>query len=334
MGFFSKKKGDVKDKPEPVSSSIYEWNRNEDNKIPRILPDTLMQRLSVSQNSDKDMVVPQKIFTDDIKAILKMRSQVKDEYKKIPQDIHYESKNKGPDRHEIENVIMLKEAQMRKEEEVPIAAPEEDKKTKEEKKSEPKDAIQKEAHRSFFAELEKLFGHKHGVRHIISQDMMARMKEYHDAIGNGDSFFMHEMDIEKEIEQSLSSLKNMELDWLMSKKEVSSAEKTLFAKEEELEKKLDEFKSLLMLADRFRNFNVISPDGNSFLLSNGIRLHSIQHLINELPQMSDDVFYHHVNSERNDFALWIRDVFKLEDLALVINSAKTRQEILEMLKKY
>jgi len=31
--------------------------------------------------------------------------------------------------------------------------------------------------------------------------------------------------------------------------------------------------------------------------------------------MSDDVFYHHANQERNDFSNWARDVLQEQDLA-------------------
>ena len=196
-----------------------EWNQDENNKIPRVLPSTLMQRLSIAQNAKQDIIVPQKIFTDDIKTILRTKSQVRDEYKKIPDDIHYESKYKPIDKHELEKVIMLREAQRVQEvsEAVPVKEPVHaenpeklpEKHEKEEVKEVQKvpDKVQRiHHHSSFFAELEKFFSHRHGVKHVLSQNMMAKMKEYHDAIGRGEAFFMHEMDIEREIESSLSEL--------------------------------------------------------------------------------------------------------------------------------
>jgi hypothetical protein len=345
MRLFFKKKEENKNSSDNISNSIADWNSNEENKIPKLLPDTLMQRLSVSQNSKEEVIVPQKIFTDDIKTILKTRYQVKDEHKKIPEDIHRETKYKNPEKHEMEKVILLKDTKTKEiQEEQPLQVSPSVQETQSiqlaqvdilpEKTQKVQDKIPKEHHHSFFEELEKLFEHKHGIKHALSQDMMVRMKEYHETLGKGESFFMHEMDIEKEIENSLASLKDIESEWLLTKRGVASAERILFAKEEELERKLGEFKNLLISADRFKNFNALSPEGNAFLLSNGVRLYSIQHLINELPNMSDDVFYMHVTSEKNDFSSWIKDVFKLDDLALRLLSVRTKQEILEILKKY
>jgi hypothetical protein len=329
MGLFSKKNKNVEQKS-VESETIYDWNSNESNKIPKILPNTLMQRLAMQQNREENLIVPQKIFTDDIKAILKMRASV-DEHKKFPEDMHNELKHKI-EKQETEKVIVLKEPKA--EQTIEMSAPPKEILKDLDKIEETKSEHKESNYHSFFAQLAHLFSHKHGMKHAISQDMMQKLKEYHDSIGKGDSFFMHEVDIEREIERSLDSLKEMETEWLLTKKGVASAERMLYAKEEELERKLGEFRNLLQSADRFRNFNVISPEGNSFLLSSGMRLHSIQHLLNELPHMSDDIFYMHVNDSKNDFASWIRDVFKLEDLSMQMSRAKSREEILEILKKY
>lgn len=334
MGIFSRKKGKEENKTDSgISSSVSEWNQDENNKIPRVLPSTLMQRLSLAQNAKQDVIVPQKIFTDDIRAILKTKSQVKDEYKKIPEDIGWETKHRNLEKHELEKVIMIKEEPKKVQAEPDINVPVV-KEIAKQPEIDPVKVPTEHHHHSFFAELEKLFSHKHGVKHVLSQDMMAKMKEYHEVVGKGGSFFMHETDIEREIENSLSSLKEVESEWLLMKKGVVSAERLLFVKEEELERKLWEFKNLLLSANRFKEFNTVSPEGNSFFLSNGERLYSIQHLINELPGMDEGIFYAHVNSEKNDFSSWIRDVFRFEDLALRINSAKTKQEMLQILKKY
>jgi hypothetical protein len=334
MSIFSKKK----EKTLEITNSVTEWNKSEENKIPKILPDTLMQRISIAQNSNEGLITPKRIFTDDIKATLKMKSQVKDEYKKIPEDIHKESNSKGPEQHEMEKVIMIKEPMHKESEAEPLIAAPQVKIEQVAQIAKMPEKIhempQSVHHHSFFAELERIFGHKHDVKHILSQDMMAKMKEYHDAIGKGDAFFMHEMDIELEIEKSLTSLKDIETEWLLTKKGVASAERLLFAKEEELEKRLSDFKNLLVTADRFKNFNMVSPEGSAFLLSNGVRLFSIQQLLNELPEMSDEIFYAHVTLAKNDFASWIRDVFKQDALALKLMAARTKQEILDILRKY
>jgi hypothetical protein len=336
MGLFSRNKEKNTNNQVGLSESISEWNKQETNKIPRILPNTLMQNLSVAEAQNQQAIENKRLFTDDIKESLKTKPQIKpqvkvpikapaiDEHKKISQDIH-DAKEKAPDNREVERVLMIKD----------LEAPMPPLVSAQASNSAVSSSKHDDYHHSFFVELERrLFGQKHDVKHIISQDMMAKMKEYHDAMGKGDSFFMHEMDIDKEIEKSLTSLRDMETEWLLTKRGVATAERLLFEKEDELERKLGDFRNLLTTADKFKKFNALAPEGNAFLLAGGIKLYTVQHLMNELPRMDEAVFFAHVTPHKNDFASWINDVFKLEDLAVKIGSAKTKQEILEILKNY
>ncbi len=42
-----------------------------------------------------------------------------------------------------------------------------------------------------------------------------------------------------------------------------------------------------------------------FYLSNGITLSSLYELVETLDSLSDDIFHHHVNEHKNDFAAWV-----------------------------
>jgi hypothetical protein len=82
--------------------------------------------------------------------------------------------------------------------------------------------------------------------------------------------------------------------------------------------------------------NVLSIDvkpENYFVLCDGRTVKDVRELARLLETMNDDVFFYHVTSERNDFANWINDVFKEEDLANMIRSSKSRIEMLAMLYK-
>ncbi len=57
------------------------------------------------------------------------------------------------------------------------------------------------------------------------------------------------------------------------------------------------------------------PAEVSFYAIDGSRLHSLLELADCLEMMSDDTFFYHVTPTKNDFAAWVRDVFKEEDLA-------------------
>ncbi len=316
MGLFSKKKEKLE-----KSTNFLDAENGVKNRLPGSLPDTMMQRINVSQmqkdNSTRKELQKEPQYTKDLKSPL----QAKDEYKRIPHDYLAElSKDKGPERHEIEQVVMLKSGQQ----------PQQIR--KEEKEEE---ILSRRSLPSFFVELERrLLGHKKGTRNLLNQDLMVRMKEYHDSIHKGDAFFLHEGEIEEEIARSIDVLKDLESDWLLTKRQVASAEKVLSDREQEMEKRLMEFKNLVAASEKFKAYHMVAPVDQAFLLVDGGKLLSIQHLVAELPRMKDETFIFHVDGQRNDFANWIRDVFKLEELALKVSSAKSKEELMEILRTH
>jgi len=80
-----------------------------------------------------------------------------------------------------------------------------------------------------------------------------------------------------------------------------------------------------------------TPETHQFVLSNGKKINSLFQLADELEQMGDDVFGHHVSAERNDFATWVNDVFNekflAEDMRKVWNRLETQRVLLKGLAK-
>jgi hypothetical protein len=72
----------------------------------------------------------------------------------------------------------------------------------------------------------------------------------------------------------------------------------------------------------------------AFILNNGVTLHSMGDLLRALDYMPHDVFAHHTANGRNDFATWIWDVFRYGDIAEDVRSAKTKEDLIRVLKKY
>ncbi|MEM4336901.1 MAG: hypothetical protein QXG86_02765 [Candidatus Woesearchaeota archaeon] len=68
------------------------------------------------------------------------------------------------------------------------------------------------------------------------------------------------------------------------------------------------------------------PEKYAFYLKNGKKLLNIEQLAKELENMADEVFYHHVTPERNDFHNWIRDIVLDLELAEKVLNAKTKEE--------
>ena len=71
-----------------------------------------------------------------------------------------------------------------------------------------------------------------------------------------------------------------------------------------------------------------------FILVNGKRLKNVKELADILDKIEDDVFNHHVTDDRNDFANWLRDVFKDLDLAREIAGCKDKDKMQLVLYKH
>lgn len=71
-----------------------------------------------------------------------------------------------------------------------------------------------------------------------------------------------------------------------------------------------------------------------FYLKNGEAIKTLAELSTLLGSMPDELFTHHVNEDRNDFAIWIKDVLKKESLAKDIWETRNKKEMLDMLDAY
>ena len=69
----------------------------------------------------------------------------------------------------------------------------------------------------------------------------------------------------------------------------------------------------------------ISPE-QYFVLCNGENLKSIHDLAKHIETLDDDVYNHHVNAEKNDFANWVSGVFEQHDLAETLRASESKQE--------
>lgn len=75
----------------------------------------------------------------------------------------------------------------------------------------------------------------------------------------------------------------------------------------------------------------ISPD-KFFYLSDGRVLKNLEELADALRNMTGEIFKHHVNKERNDFANWVNDVLEDKKLATDLKRAKTLKTILQKIE--
>lgn len=66
------------------------------------------------------------------------------------------------------------------------------------------------------------------------------------------------------------------------------------------------------------------PDENVFRCYDGRMLRNVEELSRAFSNMGDESFTHHVNTEKNDFSNWVKDVIKDEKLARDL--AKSRNQ--------
>jgi len=79
-------------------------------------------------------------------------------------------------------------------------------------------------------------------------------------------------------------------------------------------------------------FVEITPE-KYFVMCDGKQVKNFKELADILRIVSDDVFFYHVNEQRNDFATWVKDVFNEQDLAKRMQNIHNRMEMgLELYK--
>ena len=69
-----------------------------------------------------------------------------------------------------------------------------------------------------------------------------------------------------------------------------------------------------------------------FWVNNGPILKNMEELANVLPQIGDETFRHHVNSDKNDFSSWVNDIIGDKKLANDLLSSKSKDSALKKIR--
>jgi hypothetical protein len=77
-----------------------------------------------------------------------------------------------------------------------------------------------------------------------------------------------------------------------------------------------------------------APQENYFILCNGKPVKNMKELADILEELEDHVFNYHVSSNKNDFATWIKDVFKDLELAEKLAGVKDKQHMQLVIYKH
>lgn len=70
-----------------------------------------------------------------------------------------------------------------------------------------------------------------------------------------------------------------------------------------------------------------APAEHYFILYDGEPVKNVKELADTLERIRDDIFYHHVNKERHDFANWVRDIFEDNELASELEQVQTKDHV-------
>jgi len=76
----------------------------------------------------------------------------------------------------------------------------------------------------------------------------------------------------------------------------------------------------------------VAPE-QCFWVNNGPILKNIDELANAMPDLSDDVFHHHVNNEKNDFSNWVRNIIGDKALANDLLSSKNKDSAVNKIRR-
>jgi hypothetical protein len=70
-----------------------------------------------------------------------------------------------------------------------------------------------------------------------------------------------------------------------------------------------------------------APENSCFILCNGKPVKNIKELADIMEEIEDQVFNHHVTSDKNDFATWVKDIFKDIELAEKLAGVKDKKHM-------
>ena len=68
------------------------------------------------------------------------------------------------------------------------------------------------------------------------------------------------------------------------------------------------------------------PEENVFWCHDGCVMHNMKELGDAMNTMADETYAYHANTEKNDFANWVRDVIKDEKLAKDLQKAPSKAQ--------
>ncbi|MEM3373989.1 MAG: DUF5752 family protein [Candidatus Woesearchaeota archaeon] len=136
--------------------------------------------------------------------------------------------------------------------------------------------------------------------------------------------------VKTELLKKLTELQKLETEWQNLQLQSEKINDLLFSKEILIENQVKQIKKLF----KKLHLTVNAPLNQEFILSNGNRIYNLNELINILKNIEDNIFFYHVNDNKNDFYNWIRDVFGFNELADQIKNIKDKNQMADIIEKW
>jgi len=158
---------------------------------------------------------------------------------------------------------------------------------------------------------------------VISSDILSEMKSFwHNR--------HYSSNRDAELVSRMAELHQLEVEWQKHQLSFETARDELQKLELQMDMRISELKAAFV--DHHKSAH-LAP-GNEFRLHGGGTLSSIYQMKKAIAAMPEAVFNHHVNQERHDFACWVKDVIGLPEVAMLMESARSREELSRMLEPF
>ncbi|OIO61819.1 hypothetical protein COY26_04345 [Candidatus Woesearchaeota archaeon CG_4_10_14_0_2_um_filter_33_10] len=259
----------------------------------------------------------------------KQKEEIPDELPPLAEDVSKEEQEKA----------RLEAEEQAKEEELKEEIPEEltpiDENSVEEKpeeidrlKEEFEDVGSKKQSTGFFSNLLNITKKQGLNKKLLEKDLYKGMQEYHSLKPSVDIKSITKKELEDDIAAKLDELKLLEKNWQKQKEFIEENKQILLADEKKIQDKIEELKLLLRKISFYKD----APVGKYFESKDGVIVKNVFELLNLLKITDESVFKHHTAENRNDFALWIKEVIGDKELAAKLNKSGSKKEIISILE--
>ena len=187
----------------------------------------------------------------------------------------------------------------------------------------------------YFSEIEHYIKNKDVneiINDVLKKDFLTGMKDYHDTKSQGKPFYFNKDDLKSKLKIKMDALRRLEEEWHIIKTQIEEEERRKTRIEHEIDQQSQELKGIFKQIKISQWLEQEAPAGHYFKLRNGQELKSLNDLRKSLSYMNDEDFNHHVNQERNDFAIWIKEALQNIELYEKIKNIHTKEELLATLQ--